>query len=386
MRLMACSLRVDTVSELRWNQFERCETPEGDKWICKVEAKDSTDREAETRPRSVFIPNDLMEDLQKYINGSVGDDERLFKCTTRTIQRDVTRSASNAATRTGDDEFEKISAHDLRRYFATHLLFRHETSPPVVRMLGGWKSDEAMFEYLVLPNDVLFERLGDAGLLGTSYDKLGRHDTTAKIEAATDRLADLVTAAEQEDVTIAGKLTQDVFADIEAITVDIEADASSENSSADDQKQQTSFEQFNGHHEVNGPIAATAKWYWRTTDRVIEWTGSKLKSMWDRYVGVDFRAEVRKSKARTGLFLATTTATALMMLMYGLLQVGVYIDPIAGDIHATPFGVYSLIVSLLVYLHWSGNMWETALADLGYDSLADRLTIDNRLTNSAGSE
>jgi len=246
--------------------------------------------------------------------------------------------------------------------------------------------DEAMFEYLVLPNDVLFERLGDAGLLGTSYEKLTRHDHAEKIEATTDRLADLVAAADQDTVETAGQCTQDVFAEIETITVDVETDTSSDDDSAADQGQQTSFQQFNGHHEVNGPIAATAKWYWHTSDRIIGWTGSKVKSMWDRYVGVDVRAEVRKSKTRTGLFLATTAAMALVMVMYGLLQVGIYIDPIAGDIHTTPFGVYSLIVSLLVYLRWSGNMWEAALADLGYDSLADRLTIDTWLTNSAGPE
>ncbi|WP_256374968.1 hypothetical protein [Natrialba sp. SSL1] len=29
-------------------------------------------------------------------------------------------------------------------------------SPPVVRVLGGWKSVDAMFECLVLPDDFLF--------------------------------------------------------------------------------------------------------------------------------------------------------------------------------------------------------------------------------------
>ena len=49
-----------------------------------------------------------------------------------------------------------------------------------------------MFEYLVLTDDVLFEQLGEAGLLGTSYDKLVQHDHAEKIAATTTRLVDLV--------------------------------------------------------------------------------------------------------------------------------------------------------------------------------------------------
>lgn len=248
MRLMACSLRVDTVSGLQYGQFEQRETPEGNYWVVTVEAKDSTDREAETRPRAVFIPDDIMKRVHRFADRhNIGPDDPLFKCSTRTIQRDVKRSAGHAATATGDEEFRKVSAHDLRRYFATHLLFRHEVPPPVVRVLGGWKSDEAMFEYLVLPDDVLFERLAEAGLLGTSYDKLERHDHAEKIAATTARLADLVTAAEQEDVVEAAGLgVQNVFADVEDITVDVDGDTHRDAADGGDaDEDQLSFSQFN---------------------------------------------------------------------------------------------------------------------------------------------
>lgn len=222
MRLMACSMRVDTVSDLRRSQFEQHETSEGDHWMCTVQAKDSTDREAETRPRGVFIPDDLMNDIENYADKkSISSDDLLFPISTRTIQRDVTRSAANAATKTGNEDFRKISAHDLRRYFATHLLFRHQVPSMVVQMLGGWKSDEAMSEYLVLPDDVLFERLGEAGLLGTSYDRLGRHDHKEQIAAAVSRLAELLKTADSDTVQDAGTSVGRVFEEIEAITVDV---------------------------------------------------------------------------------------------------------------------------------------------------------------------
>lgn len=242
MRLMACSLRVDTVSELRYKQFHKRETPEGDRWVVKVEAKDSTDREAETRPRAVYVPNDIMEDVHAFADRHRLDpDDKLFQCSTRTIQRDVTRSAANAATRTGNQEFLKVSAHDLRRYFATHLLFRHQVDTPVVRVLGGWKSDESMFEYLVLPDDVLFERLGDAGLLGTSYDKLERRNHSEKIEATADRLQDLLDDADRETVeAVADGRLGDVIESIDEITTD----APTESTRPAGSENQRSFDAF----------------------------------------------------------------------------------------------------------------------------------------------
>lgn len=274
MRLMACSMRVDTVSELEFGQFERRETPEGDRWVCVVEAKDSTDREAETRPRAVFIPNDIMDRVKAYTDRkNLDEDDLLFQHSTRTIQRDVKRSAANAAVKTGDEDFRKVSSHDLRRYFATHLLFRHEVPPPVVRVIGGWKSDDAMFEYLVLPDDVLFERLGQAGLLGTGYDTLARHDHAEKIAAATSRLADLVAEADEDEVEAAAGRVKAVFEDIEAITVDVEAGeyiAPDEEPDAD----QLSFQRFNFDEGGVAYPAATAKVAYYACVVVFSWSAT----------------------------------------------------------------------------------------------------------------
>lgn len=256
MRLMACSMRVDTVSELRYGQFEKRETPEGDRWMCTIQAKDSTEREAETRPRGVYIPADIMNRVNKRAkNRGLDDDDLLFSCSTRTIQRDVTRSAENAAIRSGNDDYRKVSAHDLRRYFATHLLFRHEVPAPVVRVLGGWKSDDAMFEYLVLPDDVLFERLGEANILGTSYDKLGRHDYMQKINATTDRLRDLLEEADTAETKSAAAQVESVFNGIEAINVALEEP---DESGSESHEYQSSFQHF-GPDEggIANPIGTT---------------------------------------------------------------------------------------------------------------------------------
>lgn len=246
MRLMAESLRVDTVSGLTFGQFQKRETPEGERRVVVVSAKDSTEREAETRPRTVYIPDDTMEMVHDHADRrGLDDDDLLFSCSKRTIQRDVTRSAENAATATGNADFRKVSSHDLRRYFATHLLFRHEVPPPVVRALGGWKSDEAMFEYLVLPDDVLFERLGDAGLLGTSYDKLSRHDHAEKMTATANRLADLVEDAGNSDLEEAASEMELAFDAIDTISLDVGDDDEDTGTRSDNTRsEQVSFKRF----------------------------------------------------------------------------------------------------------------------------------------------
>lgn len=241
MRLMACSLRVDTASTVRYGDFKKIETPEGDKWLLGVEAKDATEREAETKPRGVYIPDDLMADIHTYAKRrNIDPDDPLFAISTRTVQRDVKRSAKNAATRTGIDDFRKVSAHDLRRYFATHLLYRHQVDPPVVRSLGGWMSDEAMFEYLVLPNDVLFERLRDANLLGTTYDKHDRHDRVEKVQALIGRLEELLADGDATVVQTAASEVERVFEDDLGVNLD---DATTHDR-IDDERRQTSLQQL----------------------------------------------------------------------------------------------------------------------------------------------
>jgi len=261
MRLMACSMRVVTATYIEYGQFEKRQTPVGEYWVAKIQGKDSTDREAETRPRAVFIPDDLMDEIHRYARRkNLGPEDRLFTFSKKTLQRDVYRSAGNAATATGNEEFRKVSAHDLRRYFATHLLFRQRVRPAVVRMLGGWKSDEAMYEYLVLPDDVLFTELADAGLLGTSYDKLHQRDHAEKIEATTARLGELVDEAEPDEAEAAWASMQDVFDDIDAITMGA-ADDSASGSTADQHpdENQFSLNQFGSDDFGSMDPAAAAK-------------------------------------------------------------------------------------------------------------------------------
>jgi integrase len=60
----------------------------------------------------------------------------------------VERAAAAAAEETGDDDYRKVSTHDLRRCWANHLLVEEGVSPRIVMALGGWSSYDAIEPYL----------------------------------------------------------------------------------------------------------------------------------------------------------------------------------------------------------------------------------------------
>jgi len=134
-----------------------------------VEAKDTSDRDSALLPREVWICEPLIRQIEDFtvVEDLDAHDEPtpLFHVSKRTIQNWVTEAAENAATATGDEDFLKVSSHDFRRYFASHMLYRHGVDPEIVRQLGGWRSPRSMMEYLLLPDDVLAEELGEIGRL-----------------------------------------------------------------------------------------------------------------------------------------------------------------------------------------------------------------------------
>ncbi len=77
----------------------------------------------------------------------------------------VCRTAERAAQETGDQDFEKVSTHDLRRRFAQRLLVDQQMNPRVVMAVGGWDSFAAIEPYLNAPSeDVIDDAFADIGL------------------------------------------------------------------------------------------------------------------------------------------------------------------------------------------------------------------------------
>lgn len=69
----------------------------------------------------------------------------------------VRRTAARAAEATADDDFEKVSTHDLRRRFAQRLLVNEQMNPRVVMAVGGWDSLAAIEPYLNAPSEDIID-------------------------------------------------------------------------------------------------------------------------------------------------------------------------------------------------------------------------------------
>jgi len=81
------------------------------------------------------------------------DDEPLINVTRRTVSNWVTYASESAAEATGDDDYAKLSSHDLRRQWAQFLLVKQSINPRVVMSLGGWREYSSIEPYLNAPTD-----------------------------------------------------------------------------------------------------------------------------------------------------------------------------------------------------------------------------------------
>ncbi|WP_435332855.1 site-specific integrase [Haloarchaeobius sp. TZWWS8] len=117
------------------------------------------------KPRDAYLPEDVESDLLRFANvEGIGHDEQLVSISDRQVQRRVKSTAVQVADQTGDDDWRKLSSHDLRRYYAQDLLVREQMNPRVVMAVGGWNSFSAIEPYLNAPTsevvNAAFEETG----------------------------------------------------------------------------------------------------------------------------------------------------------------------------------------------------------------------------------
>ncbi|WP_211249144.1 tyrosine-type recombinase/integrase [Natrinema thermotolerans] len=85
--------------------------------------------------------------------------------TERGVRDVVKRTAEHAAEETGDNDYQYVSSHDLRRRFAQRLLVDRQMNPRVVMAVGGWDSFQAIEPYLNAPTaEVVNDAFEEAGL------------------------------------------------------------------------------------------------------------------------------------------------------------------------------------------------------------------------------
>lgn len=189
-QLMALSLRVGTAAEVTPGQIYK----KNGEHFMSVEGKDARDRYQETKPRSIWIPDPIYEQISRFIeNQNKGNNEPICGVVKRQLQNWVNTAAENAAIASGDKNFNKVTAHDLRRFFATHFLIRLGIRPQIVTQLGGWKSPENMFEYLLFPNDLLVHHLRKQGYTGTNPLHISGTDPVGELNANFDAIEKILT-------------------------------------------------------------------------------------------------------------------------------------------------------------------------------------------------
>ena len=115
------------------------------------EGKDTTGNGG--KPRDAYLPRSVERDLHRYQRAeSIASDEPFIDVSPRHVQRIVKTVANRTADRTGDDDFRKVSSHDLRRYFAHTCLVEKRMNPRVVMEIGGWDDYKALEPYLNKPS------------------------------------------------------------------------------------------------------------------------------------------------------------------------------------------------------------------------------------------
>jgi integrase len=101
----------------------------------------------------VYLPRSVERDLPRYQRAEdISDDEPYIDMMRRSVQRIVKTVTEQTAERTGNDDFQKVSSHDLRRYFAHTCLVEKRMNPRVVMEIGGWEDYAALEPYLNKPS------------------------------------------------------------------------------------------------------------------------------------------------------------------------------------------------------------------------------------------
>ena len=110
------------------------------------------------KPRDAYLPNGVERDLQRYQNEhNIAPKDPFIELKQPGVRAVVRRTAARTAETTGDDDFEKVSTHDLRRRFAQRLLVDEQVNPRVVMAVGGWDSFAAIEPYLNAPSEEVFD-------------------------------------------------------------------------------------------------------------------------------------------------------------------------------------------------------------------------------------
>lgn len=128
-------------------------SPDGETYLMHIERGKDTENGV-GKSRDVPIPSELERELYRFSQErGLNDDEPFFDVHEKTIQQWVKDAALLLAEETGNDDWEKVSSHDLRRYWGHTLLRRRGINPQALCQAGGWSDVDQMLTYLTELDD-----------------------------------------------------------------------------------------------------------------------------------------------------------------------------------------------------------------------------------------
>lgn len=139
-----CGLRVTEVLGVTPSNISRMD--DGRHYELEVtNGKDTTGSYDGGKHRETWLSVEVEATINRYVReAGLRDDDPLIGRSKRTVQYWV----ENAADESDNEDYRRVSTHDLRRYWANHLLVEENVSPRIVIALGGWSSYDAIEPYL----------------------------------------------------------------------------------------------------------------------------------------------------------------------------------------------------------------------------------------------
>lgn len=128
---------------LQWNS-------EGDYWEIELYGKNT--KGGEKTIRDTYVPDRVKENIDRYASErGIDDDQQYIQKSESTVRRWVREITDEIAEDTGNERWEAVSSHDLRRSWATHHLVERNVNVRVMMEIGGWSSYNAIEPYLGKP-------------------------------------------------------------------------------------------------------------------------------------------------------------------------------------------------------------------------------------------
>jgi len=129
---------------ISWNE-------KGEYWQVRVRGKNT--KGGKKTVRDAYLPDRVKENLDRYASErDVEQDEPYISVAKSTVRNWVSQCAKEIADETGEQRWEYVSTHDLRRSWATHYLVEESVQVRVMMEIGGWSSYDAIESYLDKPS------------------------------------------------------------------------------------------------------------------------------------------------------------------------------------------------------------------------------------------